>query len=447
MPRSETNLAAVAPQFRQRKPPRRMRGAAALGLSVIFIAIGGIGVWGSTAPLNSAVVAQGTFVASSKNKIIQHLEGGIVEGIFVNEGDLVERGQRLIRLNGTAAQAQLRRLQLRRYMLLAMRARLTAEQAASAAIAFPEGLLEAAAMPEVKEIVDRQKSEFDARWQKLESQIAVLARRKSAVREEITGLEAQREAVSEELSFIEKELEATDSLFKKGLTSLAKLLALKRAQSKLKGNAGSLTAQIGRAKERIQEFESETHKLRFERIEAAVSELRTIEAELAEIEEQIKASRDIFQRLDVRAPVRGIVVKLTQHTQGGVVSSGQEMIELLPLDDELIIEAYVRPNDIDAVRVGQESWVRLTALDQRVTPTVKGNVTYVSADRLQEDPNKEAFYVTRVQINEEQARELGPSQTLPGMPAEVYIKTGERTLVAYLLRPFQDSLSRGMLER
>ncbi|RIA47696.1 HlyD family type I secretion periplasmic adaptor subunit [Dichotomicrobium thermohalophilum] len=426
-------------------PPRNILAAAAAGLGIVVLTFVAIGAWGITAPLNSAIVAHGSFVASSRNKIIQHFEGGIVREILVKEGDIVERGQLLLRLDETAARAKLRRLELKHYNLRAREARLVAEQHGRSELRFPAQLL-ASEDADLQEILEGQRAEFAVRREELANEILVLRRRKAAIDEEIAGLEAQREAVSAELSLVEQELEGVETLFDKGLTSITKLLALKRSRAKLRGNVGALTAQIGRAKERIQEIRSQIIHLKSKRVEEAVEQLREVRSQRDDVGEQLRQARSVVERLEVRAPVKGIVVKLTEYTAGGVISSGQEMIELLPLDDDLVIEAEVRPQDIDLVRVGQESWVRLSALNQRVTPVVAGEVIYVSADKLTNAEQKKPYYAVRVALKPEEPDNAISRQTLPGMPAEVYIKTGERTLVEYLLRPIFDSLARSMRE-
>lgn len=428
---------------KRRAPPRNIFAAAAAGLFIVVLTFVVVGVWGVSAPLNSAVVAQGSFVASSRNKIVQHLEGGILRDILVAEGDIVDKGQLLLRLDETAARAKLRRLELKNDNLQARKARLVAEQFSRPEIRFPDDLM-VSTTSSVQEILDGQQAEFAARREELTNEVLVLRRRKAAIDEEIAGLQAQKEAVSSELALVEQELAGIESLFEKGLTSITKLLSLKRARAKMKGSIGALTAQIGRAKERIEEIHSQIIHLKSKRVEEAVEQLREVREELNDVAEQLRAARSVVERLEVRAPVRGVVVKLTAHTTGGVISSGKEIIEILPLDDDLVIEAEVRPQDIDLVQVGQKSWVRLTALNQRVTPVVSGEVVYVSADKLTNADQKKQFYAVRVSLKTEKPHERISRQTMPGMPAEVYIKTGERTFVEYLLRPIFDSVARSM---
>jgi membrane fusion protein, type I secretion system len=445
MPRNNPHSDSGATSQRL-KPRKGFWGAILLGFSVIVLTVGAIAFWGGTAPLSSAVIAQGAFVTTSKNKIIQHFEGGIVHEILVKEGDLVTPGQTMIRLDETAARSKLRRLELKKYSLLAQEARFVAERDSRALPRFPIVLASLTSDHDIVEILEGQRTEFLARKQENRKRIEVLKRREAAIYEEIAGLVAQKEAALAELALIDRELKGSEKLFKKGLTSISKVLALKRARAKLKGSAGATTAQIGRAKERIEEQRSEVHLIKAKCVEEAVRRHREVQAQLDDIGEQMKTTRNIVQRLEIRSPVKGIVVKLSQTTTGGVVSSGQEIIELLPLDDDLIIEAKVRPSDIDVVKVGQKSWIRLTALNQRITPVVQGYVAYVSADRLNQAENGMPFYVVRVELDKEEVANVKDFHALPGMPAEIYVNTGERTLIQYLFQPFLDSFSRSFRE-
>lgn len=430
------------------KARQDLRSAGIFGFGVIAFAFATIGVWGSLAPLTSAVVARGHFVASGQNKIVQHLEGGIIKDILVREGDHVEAGTPLIRLEKTAAQAQLRRHKLRRYMFMAMKVRLAAEhRAEDKPLAFPPELLEISNDAEVAETIVRQTTEFEARKHEMAAQIAVLENRRKGIGEEVVGLHAQKDATKTELSLIAEELKGTDELYKKGLTPIGKLLALQRAKAKLEGTIGSLTAEIGRAKERTGEIESQVQHLKSKRLEEISKDLRQVEADLADLEQQLTASRDIFERMEIRAPVKGVIVKLSKHTTGGVLSAGQDVIELLPISDELIIETFVQPNDIDSVKIGQSAWVRLTAFNQRIVPSVPAEVVYVSADRLEGKTPSEIYYIARLRVSQETAAQaLQGHKPFPGMPAEVFITTGEHTLIEYLTRPFRDSLTRSLRE-
>lgn len=417
-----------------------------VGGVVFVLGICGFGAWAGMAPIDSAVIASGKFIATGQNKIIQHLEGGIVDEILVKEGDSVTRGQPLVRLDDTATKAQLRRLELRRYRFLAMQSRLIAERHGYDKIALPEALGKEPPDPEVAAMVERQRTEFDARRDELKSETEILQRRIAAIREEITGIGAQRHASSTQLTMINQEIVGQEKLFEKGLARLTSLLALRRSKAKLEGERGELIAKIARSKERITETESQIVHLRSKQVEEVVAELRKVETDLDDVEEQIKAARDVLDRLQVKAPVRGIVVKLAHHTRGGIVGPGQEILELLPVEEKLLVEAFIRPIDIDVVQKDDIAELRMTALDQRTTPTIPGRVSYVSADTVEGKRPEEIFYISRIVIDETEAEKIADFNPAPGMPVEVYIKTGEQTFLEYLARPILDSLSRAFRE-
>jgi HlyD family secretion protein len=239
----------------------------------------------------------------------------------------------------------------------------------------------------------------------------------------------------------------------------SEFLALQRAEAGISGELGELLGRIGDARERIARAEQKIAELRSTAMQKAVEELHEAESELDDIEEQVLAARDVLDRTDVRAPVQGIVVKLHQHTPSGVVAAGDVILELLPVNDELVIEARVKPNDISHVAKGQDALVRLTALNQRVTPMIKAKLIYVSADAVPEqapvaaaaattDPPKRFSFIIRVRLDEDDLRgQLLNVRPTPGMPADIYVKTGERTFFEYLIRPLADSFSRAFREQ
>ena len=426
--------------------PRTLRAPALIAIACLVLGLLAFGAWAGIAPISGAIVAQGSFAASGENKIVQHLEGGIINAILVKEGDVVKPGQTLMRLDDTAARAQLRRLELNRYRQLAMQARLDAERRSKDEITFPKSLTAALDDPEVREISEGQEYEFQARQAAVASEIDVLNQRIAAIEQEISGVNFQHVAAVSQLTFIERELTGKQTLYDKGLTDLPTLLALKRAEAKLTGEGGQATAEIGRAKERIAETRSQIIHLKHARIEKAAEDLRDVESELDDVQERIKAASDVLTRTEIKAPVRGIVVKLAHHTSGGVISAGQEILELLPVDEELLVEAYIRPVDIDAIHNGNTAQLRLTALNQRITPMIPGRVVYISADTIEGKRPDEIFYVSRIKIDKQAAKKLASFKPTPGMPVEVYIDTGKRTFFEYLAKPVSDSVSRAFRE-
>lgn len=428
-----------------------------LGVAILVLCIGGFGIWAAMAPLEGAVVVSGSFVANGQNKYIQHLEGGILRETLVKEGDLVEKDQPLLRLDPTAAQAKLRRLVLRKYRLVVTKARLEAEIDEQPDLRLPQSLQAEAADAEVKAILDRQQRELRARRVKQSTEMEVLRKEIAGLNESIQGYTAQQQSASERLALFAEELKDKQGLLARQLARKTEVLAVQRAEASLSGELGELTARVADAKERIARAEQQIAQVRSSAMQKAIEELRATETELDDVLEQERAAQDVVDRIEVRAPVRGIVVKLNQHTSGGVIAAGAVILELLPINDELIIEARLNPSEIWHVREGQPALVKLTALNQRVTPMIEGKVMYLSADALAAQPGTAArseregpvrpFYVVRVRLDEQDLhRQVSNFRPTPGMPADVFIKTGERTFFDYIMRPVLDSLSKAFRE-
>lgn len=430
------------------KPVRRSYwGPTLFGLAALVALVGSFGIWASTAQLASATVAQGVFVATGTNKTIQHLEGGIIQEILVEEGDKVEPGQPLVRLDAERVGAELRRHELQYTTLAATIARLSAEQGGSEKIDFPPEIMNTGGDPEFQGIIQSQRNLFKARRAKHGDEINIQNRRVSAIEEEISGLKAQKQAAEDQLVLLERELAVNEGLMKKGLARLPNVLQLRRAAVKLKGDIGQFTSSIGQARQRILETEAEILSIRSRHAQELADEFRDARSKFDDAAERLRTARDIDRRLTITAPVRGIVIKLHYHTPGGVLSPGEKIMDILPTDDKLLVEAFVRPQDIDQVRRGLAADLRLSALDQRTTPVLFGEVSYVSADTIEGKQPGEQYYIARITIPDDQLARLNDVEISPGMPAEVYIKTGARTLVQYIVRPVTDSFSRAFREQ
>jgi HlyD family secretion protein len=433
--------------------PRSTRWPTVSGVLVMAVVLMGFGVWGNVAPIAGAVVASGVFVVTGQNKIIQHLEGGVIREIYVREGDKVEAGQVLLELDETASRAELQRLFLRRIRLTAIDARLQAEMREEPHIKLPDEISNwLAKSPEVKEIVDSQQMTFAARRNNLQSDIKSIDESIKALEERIRGSRVQLDAVKRQIVLLEEEIETKDRLVQAGLVRKPELMVLQRAKANLEGEVGRIMGDIGDAKERIARAVEQINGVRKTAIKTAVEQMHEIRGELADVRERMLGAKGILDRVRVTAPVSGVVVKLRYHTRGGVVEAGKNIMELLPLKDELIIEARLRPQDIDSVKHGQTAMVRLTALNQRITPMVSGDVVYLSADTLADEKKSQQvgptdIYLVRVRLNREESRNLPDFSPTPGMPAEVYIKTAERTFFQYIVRPIHDSMMRAFRER
>jgi membrane fusion protein, type I secretion system len=439
-----------------RDVPRSSRLPTVLGFTVLLAWGCGFGFWAATAPLASAVVASGSFVATGQNKQVQHLEGGIIREILVKEGDVVEANQSLIQLDDTAVKSKLRRLVLQRYRLIAASARLKAEIDSSDKVQFPAALAEDAKDPIVRSTFEAQEIEFKARRASLLAQEEVLRKEIAGLQESMRGYQSQVSSNHARLALFDEELKAKTTLVDQQLIRKSEVLALRRSEVGLSGELGELLGRIGDGRERIARAEQQIVQLRSAAIQKAIEELHKTRSELDDLGEQIRAAQDVFERTDVRAPVRGIVIKLNQYTPGGVIAAGGIILELLPVNDEVIIEARVNPNDITYVTEGQHALVRLTGLNQRLTPMIEAKVIYLSADIVSDhsgrrtnetDTTRRESFLVRVQLDERDMHtKIENFRPTPGMPADVFIETGQRTFFNYLMRPVFDSLARAFRE-
>ena len=433
--------------------PRSTRLPTIAGAVIMAVVTMGFGVWGNMAPIAGAVVASGVFVVTGQNKIVQHLEGGVIREIYVREGDTVEAGQLLLELDDTVARAELQRLFLRRIRLTAIDARLQAEMREEPDIKLPSEISNwLASSPEVREIVDSQQMTFTARRNNLNSDVKSIDESIKALEERIQGSRVQLDAVKRQIVLLDEEIVTKDRLVQAGLVRKPELMVLQRTKANLEGEVGRIMGDIGDAKERIARALEQINGVRKTAIKTAVEQMHEVRGELADVRERMLSAKGILDRVRVAAPVSGVVVKLRYHTRGGVIEAGKSIMELLPLKDELIIEARLRPQDIDSVKHGQHAMVRLTALNQRITPMVSGEVVYLSADTLADEKKSQQvgptdIYLVRVRLNREESLALPGFSPTPGMPAEVYIKTAERTFFQYIVRPIHDSMMRAFRER
>ncbi len=430
--------------------PRSARAPTLFGVALLVFVVGGFGVWAGTAPIAGAVVANGVFVATGQNKTIQHLEGGVIREIAVREGDVVTPKQTLLVLDDTTPKAELRRLTLRMYRLDAMEARLRAEAEGREAVSFPSHITADAGDPQVASIIDSQRLSFEARRRTVQSEVAALQDTINGLQQRVDGTQVQLTGVRRQLTFIGEELEGKAQLLKSGLIRKPEVLALQRIDANLHGEIGRLSGELGDAQERIARTREQITATKSAAVKAAVEQLHEVRAEANDVGERILAARGVLERVRITAPVQGIVVKMRYNTSGGVVEAGKPILELLPVDEQLVIEARVRPQDIDHVKRGQEAVVRLTALNRRMTPMIAAEVMYLSADALPDDKRGQQaasdVYVVRVRLDPVDAARIESFHPTPGMPAEIYIKTRERTFFDYLTQPVRDSMSRSFRE-
>jgi membrane fusion protein, type I secretion system len=436
------SLASTAPRFRLdvTKPIRS-------GMLYVVVGLLGFLLWAALAPLTSAAVAPGIVVADSRNKTIQHLEGGIISEILVHEGDQVSAGQVLARLNSASTDASLGRVRSARIAALAEEARLIAERDDTDSIAFPAELTGRETGTEALDAIKSQSSLFESHRTTRTSEEGIIDQRIAQSEEEIRGIEAQIASEDTQITLIGDEIADIQILVKKGLERKPRLRALERSAADLEGQRGQHSAEIARARQTIAEMQEHRVNQRSRHIDEVDSQLHDVRLKLADLAQQMIAASDASRRLEVKAPVSGKIVSIFHETPGGVLKPGETIMELLPDQDQLVIEAQVRPEDINAVLPDQKVRVRLTAYSQRRTPSLEGRVTELSPDRINDDRGRKAHYLARITVS---ATELAARQDLklyPGMPAVAYIETGQESLLSYLLTPLFNGIERGLREQ
>ncbi len=421
-------------------------GGAALGAVTIAIFGFGFVYWAATAPLTGAAVAPGTIMAEDHNIRVQHLEGGIVATVLAHEGDRVEAGAPLIKLDRSTAEATLARLDTRILGLRAKEARLVAQRDGDGAISFAQALSERADEPLVAELIEDQRNELKARRARDAAETGVLKERIGAYEREIEGVRAESAANRERLAITEDEITGVSGLFDKRLVGMERLLTLRRSAAEMKGLIGTATARIASLERNITEVREQIEGTRTKRLEETLSDLSDVRTQIGDLERQKLAAVDTVSRIVIRAPAAGTLVKLYATTPGAVIAPGGLVAEILPRDARLLVELKLPPRDIDVVAPGQSAELRLSALDRRTTPTVPATVTYVSADRLIDTANQQAYYVVRLSIDKPLPAAIKPTDLYPGMQVEAYVATSERTFAAYLTKPIVDSFARAFRE-
>ena len=428
-------------------PRLSIRGPATLGLVASLALILGFGLWATMSRLSGAIVAPGQIEVERDRQIVQHPEGGVVEAILVADGSLVAAGQTLIRLDGAALRSELVIIDSRLVELASRTARLLAERDALDAPDFPADLvLKAQAAPEVAAQLEGQRRLFEARHATLAEQRRLMAQRIDQVRAQAEGITAQRSALATQLDLIEQELSAQNRLLGKGLAQAGTVLALQRERARLQGLLGGLAAELARSEGQITEIEIEISALDTRRREDATTELRELGPLTLELAERHRALVERIDRLEIRAPVSGIVLGLKITTPRAVLRPAEPVLFVIPQDRPLVITARIAPIHIDEVRPGQPAELVFPAFAARDTPHLTGTVTLVSAAALTDPQTGATYYTADVELASGELARLEDRALLPGMPVDVFLQTGQQTPLAYLTRPFTDYFSRALRE-
>ena len=406
-----------------------------------------LGLWSALAPISSAAVAPGVVSPHGSRKTVQHLEGGIIERILVQDGSEVKVGDPLILLEDTMARASYQLIRTQYYTLAAQQARLVALQTGEAHITFPTWLLDQARQSETFEILNTQRQLLMTQRRAHDDRKAVLGERIGQLQEEIKGYEAQIDGQTRQLELIAQEIDGVEQLVRKGLERTPRLLGLQRTEAEIRATRGANKAQISRIERAIGETELQLISADTLLQDDIAQELSNIQTNLAGAGERLAASSDVLNRIQISAPVSGKVVELKFHTPGGIIGSGQPILDIVPQNEDLIIEARVSPLDIDVVTIGMTAQVHLSAFSQRNLPRIEGIVSAISADRLVDPITGQAFFKATIEIDRAVLDSLGADIVLTsGMPAEVMIVTGEQTLLGYLVEPARNTLRRAFRE-
>ncbi|MFO0069175.1 MAG: HlyD family type I secretion periplasmic adaptor subunit [Alphaproteobacteria bacterium] len=417
------------------------------GMWVLVLLFGVIGAWAAFWPLATGAIAPGRVVADSNRKEIQHLEGGIIKEILVKEGQQVAAGEMLARLESANAEARQGLLRGQLIAAQATQARLIAERDGAASITFPPSLTKLTATdPEIAQNIDAQTRLFNSRRESLGGQINVLNQKIRQSEEEIKGYEKQSAAASRQVALLNEEITTVRMLVAKGNAVKPRLLALERQAAELEGQRGQTQALAARATQTINEAKITILNTRSDFLNKVLAELKDVQLQLSGLEEQTGASEDVMRRIDIKSPIAGTVTGLMIHTIGGILKPGATMMSIVPSDDKLIIEARVNPQDIDVVHAGLTARVRLSAYSARYVPPVEGKVMTISADRF-DDAAMGSYFLARIEIPPAQLAALNNVKLSAGMPAEVLIVTGSRSMLSYLTQPITQSFGRAFREQ
>ncbi len=425
----------------EREFHRRMMFGLAL-VALLFVVCGG---WAASASLSSAVIAPGRVVVDSSIKKIQHPTGGIVKEINVKNGDRVEAGDILLRLDDTQTRATLGIVQSQLIELTARQARLAAERDGGDEIEFPAGFEQKS--PEHQRIAAGERRLFKSKIKTAENKKAQLRERIGQYHHEIDGLLQQEKSKSRELDLVNDELKRLEDMYARELVPVTRVLAIRRDAVRIEGEHGALIAQIARLRGQVYEVELKIVEVGETIMLDAQKEYRDTEARIAELNERKIAAEDVLRRVDIRAPRSGMVHELAVHTVGGVIGPGDVVMGIVPMEENRTIEVRVAPTDIDQVAAEQTVILRFPAFHKSTTPEISGTIARIAADVSQENENGAPYYTARIDVAETELAKLGHRKLIAGMPVEAYIQTGTRSALSFLTKPLTDQITRAFKEQ
>lgn len=418
------------------------------GLGVVGFMIGGMVVWATLTAINGAVVAQGFVSVESKIKSVQHAEGGIVSELFVKEGDIVTGGDLVLRLDATDLRANYSIVLANLNDLYAQRARLLAERDGAEKVQFPPHFAETPDDEIVKKVIASQTSAFEARRLNRQGQITVLRQKIEQITAESAGLQSQLQAREKQLELAQDDLKVIKPLLDAGNTTRQRVMTLEREVASLVGDVGKVQSDIARSRAAAEEAGLQILQIEKEFQEKVARDLQDIQTKIPELEEKRQALSAKLKLVEIRAPASGMVMNLAVFTVGGVVTPAREIMQIVPQGDKLIVEARIAPQDLDQVKIGQDAFVRVSAFDSRSTPVLNGTVVMVSGAQIVDAQTRSTYVNVNVEIPKHEVARLKSNQKLrPGLPAEAFIRTTERTVLDYLTKPLWDQVSRAWRER
>jgi HlyD family secretion protein len=414
--------------------------------AVIVFLLGGIAVWAATTQISGAVIAPGNVVVDSNVKKVQHPTGGIVTEVRARDGDRVKVGDLLVRLDETVTRANLSIVSNNLDQLIAQKARLEAERDGLPDVPVPKELASRMDDPDVARIMESAKKLFSLRQAARVGQKDQLSKRIEQLKEELVGYEAQERAKAREIELIEKQLAGARELYAKKLMPVTKFTEIERDATRLQGEHGVLLATMAQIKGKISETELQILQVDRDANSDIGKEMREVDTRIGELIERHVAAEDQLRRVEVRAPGSGVVDQSSVHTVGGVIAPGETIMLIVPDQDSLKVEARVSPQDIDQLHLGQSVALRFSGLDQRTTPVINGTLSHISPDTTVDPKTEQRYYTVRISLDPKQIARLGSVKVVPGMPVEVFVQTGDRSALSYLLKPLDDQLSRAFKE-
>ncbi|OYX29283.1 MAG: hypothetical protein B7Y99_13395 [Caulobacterales bacterium 32-69-10] len=425
---------------------KRLNGPIIAGAVTVAVFVVGFFVWAALFSISGGVPAPGAVVVENNRKSVQHLDGGVIRQILITEGERVKKGQVLFRMDDTQTQAQVDVLTVQYDSLLAQRARLEAQLADLPAIAFPAELTSRRGDPRVARLMRDQTTLFQAGRAVYASQMGVLGQRTQQMQSRIEGLSAQAASVDQQNALVQDELEGVNSLYERGYAPKSRVLALERSRAGLVGEKGARQADIASAGQAIGETRLQLAQLREQRATEAAETLRQTQVQIADILPRLRAAQSTLERTIVRSPADGAVLGMTQFTEGGVARPGERLLDVVPENAALVARVSIRPDHIDEVKIGMIAKITLNAYSSRKVPPIDAKVVGLSADRITNDKG-ESYFTADLAADPAALAGLGPEVKLsPGMPVQAMIVTGERTVLAYLMAPFEATVEGALHE-